>query len=182
MRITGRHCVLPTRRTAATSMCRPSRNPRGASDAVDGRVARTRTRSGSAGRLRAHRVGAVTLIVLGAGVSIRLLRRPSGHGGVRSEATTQHVAGAPSVRRERGAARSAHRRIEASARREAGRQRRGAVHQAGRRRGATGNDRHGQRRACRLGSGRCPRPGRRLCPAGRAWPSGRRCPPAAGAL
>jgi len=102
--------------------------PSGASDAVTVVLpARGRVRFG--GRLRAPRVVAVTLAVIGAGVSIRLLRRPSGHGGVRSEATAQHVAGVASLRRERGAARSAHRRIEASARREAGRQRRGAVHQ-----------------------------------------------------
>lgn len=41
------------------------------------------------GRLKAPRIVAVTLAVIGAGVSIRLLRRPSGHGGVRSEATAR---------------------------------------------------------------------------------------------
>jgi hypothetical protein len=82
-------------------------------------------------RLRAPRVAAVTLVVLGAGVSIRLLRRPSGHGGVRSEATTRHLAGAPSAQRERGAARSAHHRIEASTRPGARRQRRAVHRRAG---------------------------------------------------
>lgn len=78
-------------------------------------------------RLRAPRMAAVTLVVLGAGVSIRLLRRPSGHGGVRSPAITRHVAGVHLLQRERGAARSAHHRIEASARPGVVRQRR-AVH------------------------------------------------------
>jgi hypothetical protein len=79
------------------------------------------------GRPRAPHVAAVTLAVLGAGVSIRLLRRPSGRGGVRSEATTRHFAAAPSAPRERGAARSAHYRIETAARQRAEGQRR-AVH------------------------------------------------------
>jgi hypothetical protein len=104
--------------------------PSRASDAVTV-VLPPRERVRLAGRLRAPRVAAVTLVVLGAGVSIRLLRRPSGHGGVRSEATTRHLAGAPSAQRERGAARSAHHRIEASARPGAGRQRRAVHRRAG---------------------------------------------------
>jgi hypothetical protein len=84
-----------------------------------------------AGWLRAPRVAAVTLAVLGSGVSIRLLRRPGGHGGVRSGATAQHhLAGAPSTQRKRGAARSAHYRVGASTRRGAGGQRR-AVRRVG---------------------------------------------------
>lgn len=92
-----------------------------------------------AGRLRAPRVAAVTLVVLGTGISIRLLRRPNGHGGVRSPAITRHIAGVHLLQRERGAARSAHHRIEASARPGARRQRR-AVHRragAGERRART---------------------------------------------
>lgn len=88
-------------------------------------LARGRVRFG--GQLRAPRVAVVTLAVIAVGMSIRLLRRPSGHGGVRSEATARHVAGVPSWRRERGAARSAHHQSEAFARRGAGRQRE-AVH------------------------------------------------------
>jgi hypothetical protein len=98
----------------------------GASDAATV-VLPSRARVRFGGRLKAPRVAAVTLAVIGAGVSIRLLRRPSEHRGVRSPATARHVAGVPALRRERGAARSAHRRTEASAARGAGR-RRGAVH------------------------------------------------------
>ena len=123
-------------------------------------------------RLRAPRVAAVTLVVLGAGVSIRLLRRPSGHGGVRSEATTRHLAGAPSAQRERGAARSAHHRIEASTRPGARRQRR-AVHRrpdTGERRARTSPSTT-QRAGSRAPDAR--NANSRLCPAGRCRPSGR---------
>ena len=91
-----------------------------------------RERVRRARRPRAPHVAAVTLAVLGAGVSIRLLRRPSGHSGVRSEVTTRHFAAAPSAPRERGAARSAHHRIETAARQRAEVQRR-AVHRGERR-------------------------------------------------
>jgi hypothetical protein len=84
-----------------------------------------------AGRLRAPRVAAVTLVVLGAGISIRLLRRPNGHGGSRSPAITRHVAGVQLLQRERGAVRSAHHRIAASARPGARRQRRAGPRRAG---------------------------------------------------
>ena len=59
--------------------------------------------------------GNYDVAVIGAGVSIRLFRRPSEHRGVRSPATARHVAGVPSLRREHGAARSAHHRIEVCA-------------------------------------------------------------------
>lgn len=75
---------------------------------------------------RTRRVAAVTLVVLGSGVSIRLLRRPSGHDRVRAGATTRHAASAPSARRG-PALIAAHRRAKTSPRRGVGRQR-GSAH------------------------------------------------------
>jgi hypothetical protein len=76
--------------------------------------------------LRTRGVAAVTLVVLGSGVSIRLLRRPSGQDRVRAGATTRHVASAPSVRRG-PALIAAHRRAKTSSWRGVGRQR-GSAH------------------------------------------------------
>jgi hypothetical protein len=77
-------------------------------------------------RRRAPRVAAVTLVVLGAGVSIRLLRRPSVHGGLHSGGTTQRFV--PSrVERRDPAWPSTHRRVKRSPRRGAVR-RRGSVY------------------------------------------------------
>lgn len=76
--------------------------------------------------LRAPRVAAV-ILVLGAGVSIRLLRRPSGDAGVREPATTKHFAGVSSSRRGPDALVLAHHRAKTSLWRGAGRQR-GIVH------------------------------------------------------
>lgn len=53
-------------------------------------------------RLRAPRIAAVTLAVLGAGVSVRLLRRPGGHDGLRTGAIRRHFASAPTTRRRPG--------------------------------------------------------------------------------
>jgi len=76
-------------------------------------------------RLRAPRVAAVTLAVLGAGVSVRLLRRPGGHDGLRTGAMTRHFASAPIARRRPGLV-SSQRRTEKSPRRGVGR--RGTAH------------------------------------------------------
>ncbi len=72
-------------------------DPRSTEDAVTV-VLPARERVRFAVRLRAPRVAAVTVVVLGAGISIRLLRRPNG-GGVRSGTTARHFAGAPAPRR-----------------------------------------------------------------------------------
>lgn len=75
---------------------------------------------------RTRRVAAVTLVVLGSGVSIRQLRRASSHDRVRAGATTRHAASAPSVRRG-PALIVAHRRAKTSPWRGVGRQR-GSAH------------------------------------------------------
>ena len=76
-------------------------------------------------RLRAPRVAAVTLAVLGAGVSVRLLRHPGGYDSLRTGATAQHFA-PPAARRGPGLV-SARRRAEGSPQRVVG-QRRGPAH------------------------------------------------------
>jgi thioredoxin-dependent peroxiredoxin len=76
-------------------------------------------------RLRAPRIAAVTLAVLGAGVSVRLLRRPGGHESLRTGAIPRHFASAPIVRRGPGLV-SSQRRTEKSPQRGVGR--RGTAH------------------------------------------------------
>ncbi len=76
-------------------------------------------------RLRAPRVAAVTLAVLGAGVSVRLLRRPGGHDSLRTGAATRHFA-SPVARRGPGLI-SARRWTERSPQR-GGEWRRGTIH------------------------------------------------------
>lgn len=83
------------------------------------------------GWLRAPRLAAVTLVVLGAGVSIRLLKRPGERDGVRAGATTRHFASAPTARHRRGASRSAHPRAKVLPRQGAERQRRGVHRRPG---------------------------------------------------
>ncbi len=72
-------------------------------------------------RLRAPRMVAVTLVVIGTGVSLRLLRRSNGHDSVGRATTTRHFAGASAPRR--GPLVLTHRGAGASLRRGAGRQR-----------------------------------------------------------
>jgi hypothetical protein len=83
----------------------------------------SRERVWLSGWLRARGLAAVTLVVLGAGVSIRLLRRPAGRGDVREAAATRHVAepGARAVQRGRAAFRPVHGGAKTLRRRRAGR-------------------------------------------------------------
>jgi hypothetical protein len=85
--------------------------------------------------LRAPRVAAVTLVVCGAGVSVRLLRRPGGHDGHRAMLGARQLAPGQAERRD-PAVISADRRARASSRRGAGRQRGGVHGHAGPRRRA----------------------------------------------
>jgi hypothetical protein len=100
----------------------------GAGDAVTvGLPVRKRVRF--FGRLGARGIAFVTLVVLGAGVSVKLFRRPSGRDGVRHAVTTRRILGAPAVQRERGVSRlGAHHRAKTSFRDGAGGRQRGSVH------------------------------------------------------
>lgn len=89
------------------------REPRWASDAVTV-VLPSREGIGLCGWLRAPRLAAVTLVVVGAGLSIRLLRHPAGRGGVGGAVTMRHLAGASPALALRGRAVSSpvHRGVE----------------------------------------------------------------------